>query len=154
MQKSDFPSNYTGLNGRGNYLHRELLYLVEQAEMHPQSAVQLLAKYDADAAVVRSHLVAAAARPTMSGPGTGPRNVPTDSIDVTPATVTLAVAATRQLAVARTPSTASGNPTYATSDATKATVSATGLITAVATGSATITVTLGGKTDTCVVTVS
>lgn len=90
-----------------------------------------------------------------------------DSISVTPATDTLAAAETQQLAVeatwlavpAGTPTvtadvTGDGRCVYTTSDATKATVSSSGLITAVATGSATITATFHGRTDTCVVTVS
>jgi len=78
------------------------------------------------------------------------------SIDVTPATATIAVAGTRQLAVAFTPSDASSDyVTYTSSDVTKATVSATGLVTGVASGSATITVRTGnGKTDTVAITVS
>lgn len=78
------------------------------------------------------------------------------SIDVTPATATIAVAGTRQLAVAFTPSNASSNAvTYVSSDPTKATVSASGLVTGVATGSATITITSSnGKTDTVAITVS
>jgi len=45
--------------------------------------------------------------------------------------------------------------TYTTSDATKATVSSAGVVTSVATGSATITATApNGETDTCAVTVS
>ena len=78
-------------------------------------------------------------------------------ISSTPATVTLAVAATRQIVNTFTPSDATNKAvTYVSSNPSKATVSATGLITAVATGSATITVTTvdGGFTDTVVVTVS
>ena len=74
-----------------------------------------------------------------------------------PATVTKAAAATQQLTNTFTPATASNrNVTYTSSDPTKATVNATGLITAVATGTATITVTSeeGQLIDTCVVTVS
>lgn len=63
------------------------------------------------------------------------------SIDVTPATATLAPAATQQLTVAYTPAAAyNRRVTYESSDVTKATVNATGLVTAVATGSATITI--------------
>lgn len=81
------------------------------------------------------------------------------SVDTLPATVTLAAAGTQQLtSVVKNAggSTIAGlSPTsYTTSDATKATVSASGLITAVATGSATITVHYNALTDTCVVTVS
>lgn len=82
--------------------------------------------------------------------------IPVQSIDVTPATATIAVAGTRQLAVAFTPSNASSNAvTYVSSDVTKATVSASGLVTGVATGSATITITSSnGKTATVAITVS
>lgn len=83
-----------------------------------------------------------------------------DSLAVTPATKTLAAAATQQLAATATLSdgTTTADVTDATSwvssDATKATVDAAGLVTAVATGSATITGTFKGQSDTCVVTVS
>lgn len=81
------------------------------------------------------------------------------SIDVQPATATKAVAATQQLTVTATMADASTEVvtavcTYATSDATKATVNSNGLITAVATGTATITATYNTRTDTCVVTIS
>lgn len=78
------------------------------------------------------------------------------AISSTPATVTLAAATTQQITNAFTPVDASNRDvTYSTSDATKATVSASGLITAVATGEATITVTGdGGVKDTVVVTIS
>ena len=79
------------------------------------------------------------------------------SFTLTPATVTLAVNATQQLTPAFTPGTASNKKiTYTTSDAAKATVSASGLITAKQSGSATITATAedGGSTKTCVVTIS
>ncbi|QGH45079.1 hypothetical protein [Bacteriophage Titan-X] len=71
MQKSDFPSNYTGFYGRGNYLHRELLMLLEHAEQHPQTAAQLQSRLTADIAVIQTALTAAAARTKMSGPGGG-----------------------------------------------------------------------------------
>lgn len=79
-------------------------------------------------------------------------------ISVTPATVTLDISngETQQLTVTETPTGAHNGYTYSSSDATKATVSSTGLITPVAAGSATITVTAiadGSITDTCVVTV-
>lgn len=83
------------------------------------------------------------------------------SISATPATTTKAAAGTQQITTTATYAdgvtedvSADTRVTYATSDATKATVSATGLITAVATGSATITVTYQGRTDTVAVTVS
>jgi uncharacterized protein YjdB len=86
-----------------------------------------------------------------------------DSISVLPATDTMAAAETQQVtsitatyadSTTETISTSDPRVTYETSDATKATVSSTGLITAVATGSATITVTFQGRTDTVAVTVS
>jgi len=72
MLKSDFPSNYTGLYGRSNYLHRELLLIREYAEMHPQSAAELGALLAADYAVIAAAITAAASRDEMSGPGGGP----------------------------------------------------------------------------------
>lgn len=78
-------------------------------------------------------------------------------ISSTPATVTLAAAATQQITNVISPGNATNTAvTYVSSDPTKATVSNTGLVTAVATGSATITITTvdGGFTDTCVVTIS
>lgn len=76
---------------------------------------------------------------------------------VLPATVSIAPLGTTQLVAAVSPSNANQGVTWASSDATKATVSATGLVTGVATGSATITATAVGdntKTDTTVVTVT
>lgn len=82
-----------------------------------------------------------------------------ESIDVTPATTTKAPNATQQLSVTATFSdsstaTVTNDCSYSTSAPSKATVDQNGLITAVATGSATITATYGGQTDTCAVTVS
>lgn len=84
-----------------------------------------------------------------------------DSIAMLPATATKAPAATQQLAVTATfpdagteDVTADTRCVYTTSDATKATVNAAGLVTAVATGEATITATFQGRTDTTVITVS
>ncbi len=82
---------------------------------------------------------------------------PVSAISITPATKTLVAEATQQLAVATTPANKGVSVVYTTSDATKATVDAYGLVTAVASGSATITGTAvhdGALTDTCVVTVS
>jgi hypothetical protein len=79
---------------------------------------------------------------------------------VSPTTTTKAVAGTQQLTIT-TPLDADGNAatgtyTYASSNTNKATVNASGLITAVQSGSATVTVTEvnSGVTHTCVVTVS
>lgn len=72
------------------------------------------------------------------------------------AAFSLAVDETRQLAPTFTPpELENGQPiVYSSSDPTKATVSATGLVTAVAAGTSTITATVGGESDTVVVTVT
>lgn len=84
------------------------------------------------------------------------------SIAVSPSTSAKASGATTQLAVTATKSTLGGGGTvdvtsiasYSSSDSTKASVSSTGLVSFVATGTATITVTYGETTGTCSVTVS
>lgn len=80
------------------------------------------------------------------------------AISVAPPTANLSLSGvtTQQLTTTFTPATPDNvSLTYVSSDPTKATVSNTGLVTAVAVGEATITVTSvdGGFTDTCVVTV-
>ncbi len=80
------------------------------------------------------------------------------SISTLPATKTLDLSSepTVQLVTTFTPTdTTDQRLTYVSSDPTKATVSDTGLVTALVVGSTTITVTSreGAKTDTCVVTV-
>lgn len=79
------------------------------------------------------------------------------SVTVAPKTSSGAAASTVQLVPTVLPADAfNKSVTYSSSDATKATVSAGGLVTRVATGSATITVTTvdGGKTDTAVITIT
>jgi len=80
------------------------------------------------------------------------------TLEVTPAAPSIAVAATQQLtAVAKNAEgfTIEGAEVeYESSDVTKATVSDSGLVTGVAAGSATITATCNGKTDTVAVTVT
>ena len=79
------------------------------------------------------------------------------SLSSLPATVTLVVNATQQIANTFNPTNASNLAVVCTtSNALKATVSASGLITAIQTGTATITITSddGAKTDTVVVTIS
>jgi uncharacterized protein YjdB len=79
------------------------------------------------------------------------------SIVIAPGTVSIAVAATQQLTITPTPADASNTAVaWTTSDATKATVSASGLVTGVAAGSATITATSvdGAKVATRTVTVT
>ncbi len=80
-----------------------------------------------------------------------------DRVNLTPATLTIAVSATSQLTKQILPSDATVQTvTYASSNPAKATVNSSGLVTGVAAGTATITVTTtsGAKTDTCVVTVT
>lgn len=85
------------------------------------------------------------------------------SIVITPTTVTLTVAApTQQLVVTKTTlaaasvvvTPAASGTTYVSSDPTKATVSAAGLVTRVANGTTTITAKNGSKSDTQLVTVT
>jgi len=74
---------------------------------------------------------------------------------VTPATLSSAAGDHDQLAVTWGGRVYTNGVTYTSSDATKATVSTGGVVTSVATGSATITATSpDGGTDTCAVTVS
>lgn len=78
-------------------------------------------------------------------------------VTIAPKTASINVGATQQLTPTVAPSNATNKAvTYTTSDATKATVNASGLVTGVAVGSATITVktTDGNKTDTSVITVT
>ncbi|WP_439212492.1 Ig-like domain-containing protein [Duffyella gerundensis] len=78
-------------------------------------------------------------------------------VTVTPATTSLAVGATRQLTGAVLPADATNKGgTWTTSDATKATVSSSGLVTGVAAGTATITFTSsdGGFTGTTSATIT
>ena len=85
------------------------------------------------------------------------RVIAVDRVNLTPATLTIAALATSQLTKQVLPSDATVQTvTYVSSDPTKATVSAGGLVTGVAAGTTTITVTTtsGAKTDTCVVTVT
>ncbi|MEN4584686.1 Ig-like domain-containing protein [Pantoea agglomerans] len=66
--------------------------------------------------------------------------VPATGVTVTPATTSVVVGATRQLTGTVLPTDATDKSgTWTTSDATKATVSSTGLVTGVAAGTATIT---------------
>lgn len=83
------------------------------------------------------------------------------SIAITPSTVSIAAAATQQLTVTATQVdggtanvAASASTLYTSSDPTKATVSATGLVTGVAAGTTTITARYLGRTATKLVTVT
>lgn len=80
-----------------------------------------------------------------------------ESVTVAPTSASIAVGATRQLNPTVMPASATDKTvTYETSDATKATVSASGLVTGVAAGTANITVktTDGNKTAVCAITVT
>src|SRR2546428_10988953 len=85
-------------------------------------------------------------------------NVPVASVAVSPAAAGLTVGATTQLTA--TPKDANGTAlssravTWATSNAAVATVSASGVVTGVAAGSATITATSEGQSGTASVTVT
>ena len=85
-------------------------------------------------------------------------NVPVASVTVSPATASVTVGATTQLTA--TPKDANGTAlsgrvvTWATSNAAAATVSASGLVTGVAAGSATITATSEGQSGTSAITVT
>jgi uncharacterized protein YjdB len=82
------------------------------------------------------------------------------SIAVTPATASVVEAATQQLAVVATMTdetttvTVTDVAVYVSDDEEVATVDASGLVTGVATGEATITASYKGHDDTCVVTVT
>ncbi len=83
--------------------------------------------------------------------------VPVTSVKVTPATASFAVNATKQLSVVVSPDDASNqHVTFASSDTTIAKVSPTGLVTGLAAGTSTITVTTvnGAKTATAAITVT
>ena len=79
---------------------------------------------------------------------------PTSSVTVTPESVTLAPGQTQQLTTEVLPNDTTDSLSYSTSAEGVATVSSSGLITAVAPGSAVITATSGNKSDTCEVTVN
>ena len=78
---------------------------------------------------------------------------PTTSVTVTPDSVTLNPNGTQQLTTTVLPADNTDTLSYLSSDGNVATVSSSGLITAVAVGTATITATSGSCSDTCVVTV-
>ncbi|TKI16437.1 Ig-like domain-containing protein [Lysinibacillus sphaericus] len=83
--------------------------------------------------------------------------VPVTSVTVTPTTASIAVNATKQLSVVVAPEDASNqHVTFASSDTTVAKVSPTGLVTGLAAGTSTITVTTvsGAKTATAAITVT
>ena len=85
------------------------------------------------------------------------RTVPVTGVTVTPKTVDLTVGKTKQLTISVQPATATNQRYTCQSDnVSVATVTNTGLITAVSVGTATITITTedGNKTETCKVTVS
>src|SRR5207248_2849962 len=90
--------------------------------------------------------------------GSGAPPAPVASVDVTPATASLPVGATVQLVA--TPRDVSGNPlpgrvvTWASSNTTVATVSASGLVTGKVAGTAAITATSEGQSGTAAITVT
>ncbi|WP_245176844.1 Ig-like domain-containing protein [Flavobacterium aquidurense] len=89
-----------------------------------------------------------------SNPGT---NVAVTSVSLSPSSASLSVGGTQQLTPTILPANATNKSVnYSSSNTAVATVNSSGLVTAVANGSATITVTTvdGSKTSTCLVTVS
>ncbi|MBN2486007.1 MAG: Ig-like domain-containing protein [Bacteroidales bacterium] len=83
--------------------------------------------------------------------------IPVSSVSVSPTSLTLAVGATGQLTATVSPSNATNkNVSWSSGNTSVATVSASGLVTGVSAGTATITVTTqdGSKTASCAVTVS
>ena len=77
------------------------------------------------------------------------------TVVVTPSTLSTSAADVDELAVTWGGRVYTNGVTYSSSDTAKATVSSAGVVTSVATGSATITATApNGQTDTCAVTVS
>lgn len=117
-----------------------------------------IAMYPVTLQFLRSRTLGYATRITYAGPGWQPLAGAAGfltSISVTPATATLAVAATQQLTVTDSNGIdVTALATYVSGTPAKATVNSSGLITAVATGSSTVTATYMGFTDTCAVTVS
>lgn len=84
-------------------------------------------------------------------------NVPVTSVGVSPSTATINVGATRQLTATVLPSNATNKAvSWSSSNTSIATVSSSGLVTGMAAGTATITVTTqdGNKTATCTITVT
>ena len=75
-------------------------------------------------------------------------------IAVVPSTLSLVVGETAQLEAVLYPAGTSGTVTWSSSSDDYATVTSAGLVEAVAAGTATITATCNGKTDTCTVSVS
>lgn len=149
MNPANLPSMY-GTIRNGFILNRELAKSLSQLEVYIMNSGTV----SAGAAKLKATLTAAIAviddMPAR-----------TKSIAITPATVTLSLAGTttQQLVVTKTPlvgstSNVASTSVYSSSDPTKATVSATGLVTAVAVGTTVITATFGGATATKLVTVT
>jgi hypothetical protein len=120
-----------------------------------------IAMYPVTLQFLRSKTLGYATRITYAGPGWVPLAPAAgfypavSGVSVTPATKTLAVLATQQLTVLDSNGIdRTAVATYVSGTPATATVSSTGLITAVASGSTTVTATYATFTDTCVVTVS
>ena len=80
--------------------------------------------------------------------------VETTGVTVTPGTATVAAGSTTALTAALTPSGATGNITWTTSNSAVATVNSSGVVTGVAAGTATITAASGNFSGSCTVTVT
>lgn len=120
-----------------------------------------IAMYPVTMQLLKHKTLGYATRVTYAGPGWKPLAAdagffpPVTGITVSPSTTTKAVAATQQLTVTDSNGRdVTALATYSSSATSKATVNSAGLITAVATGSATITASYKTFTGTCAVTVS
>ncbi|WP_405490481.1 Ig-like domain-containing protein [Nocardia sp. NBC_00511] len=120
-----------------------------------------IAMYPVTLTFLKHRTLGYATRITYAGAGWKPLagdagfHPPVTSITVTPSTATKAAAATQQLMVVDNNGVnVTALATYVSGTPAKATVSSTGLITAVATGSSVITATYKTFTGTCTITVS
>lgn len=118
-------SNYVPVYGRGAIFRRELAEFVRYFWVHPNSAAEALVLFNADVAKIQAELEAAA----QSAPGAV---VPVASVTTVPTgTIPMVPGGTQQLAATVLPANATDKTvTYTTNDASIATVSETGLITA------------------------
>ncbi|WP_179211705.1 Ig-like domain-containing protein [Secundilactobacillus pentosiphilus] len=84
-----------------------------------------------------------------------PTNIPVTGISLDKTTASVEVGKTVKLTATVTPNNATdATPVFTSSDATVATIANDGTVTAVKAGTATITVTAGGKTATSAITVT
>ncbi|QYW02000.1 hypothetical protein CPT_Pepon050 [Stenotrophomonas phage Pepon] len=144
MNVVDFH-DYTQFYSRSNALRRELSEFTRYFGLHGANLDAAIAAFEADAKAVVDYLKAQKPPVLVTG------------VTIAPKTASVEVGKTVKLTSTVAPADAANKKvSYASSDATKATVAADGTVTGVAVGSATITVTTedGAKKDTSVVTVT